>query len=266
MPETGAPEVYSQGEVASLQLVWGQGYLSPGGPGAVARILEGVEINAKNVLDLGCGIGGPAIDLVRKFGALSVVGVDVVARNIEKAQELARRAALSTQVDFRIVAEGRLPFTDQSFDIVFSKDALIEAKNKALLLAEAFRILRPGCWFVGSDWLRKDGPVSDVLQHWIDFSSTQESPHSFALASLSDTARALEAHGFAQVAVQSENAWYRLEARRELALKTGTHWQAFVELRGEMDARQSVEWHQAMITALDSGDFCPSVFRARKPM
>src|SRR5450432_2596517 len=131
MPETGAPEVYSEGEVASLELVWGDGYLSPGGPGAVARILEGVEIKAKSVLDLGCGIGGPAIDLVRKFAALSVVGVDVVARNIEKAQELARRAALNTQINFRTVDGGRLPFADQSFDIVFSKDALIEAKDKA---------------------------------------------------------------------------------------------------------------------------------------
>jgi ubiquinone/menaquinone biosynthesis C-methylase UbiE len=265
MAETGAPEVYSEGEVASLELVWGDGYLSPGGPGAVARILEGVEIKAKSILDLGCGIGGPAIDLVRKFGAQNVVGIDVVERNIEKAQELARRVALNTQVDFRTMGEGRLPFADQSFDIVFSKDALIEAKDKALLLAEAFRILKRGCWFVGSDWLRKDGPIADVLQHWIDFSSSQESPHSFALASLGDTVRALEAQGFAQVAVQSENAWYRLEARRELALKTGPHWQAFVALRGEKDARQSVEWHQAMIAALDSGDFCPSVFRARKP-
>jgi SAM-dependent methyltransferase len=264
MSET-APDVYSEGEVASLELVWGEGYLSPGGPDAVARILEGLEIKGKNVLDLGSGIGGPAIDLVRKFGASSVIGVDVVARNIEKARELARRTALNTQVDFRAVSEGRLPFADQSFDIVFSKDALIEAKDKAPLLSEAFRILKRGCWFVGSDWLRKDGPIADVLQHWIDLSRSQESPHTFALASLSETARALEAQGFAQVAVKSENAWYRLEARRELALKTGAHWQAFIELRGETDARQSVAWHQAMIAALDSGDFCPSIFRARKP-
>ena len=50
-----------------------------------------------------------------------------------------------------------------------------------------------------------------------------------------------------------------------LALKTGPYWQVFIELRGEKDARQSVEWRQAMIAALDSDDFCPSVFRARKP-
>src|SRR5689334_11099207 len=116
MAET-ASDVYSEGEVASLELVWGEGYLSPGGPDAVARILEGLEIKGRNVLDLGCGIGGPAIDLVRKFGAASVAGVDIVARNIEKARELARRTAPNTQVDFRLVGEGRLPFADQSFDI-----------------------------------------------------------------------------------------------------------------------------------------------------
>ena len=159
---------------------------------------------------------------------------------------------------------GPLPFADESFDIVFSKDALVEAPDKQLLFAETVRVLRPGGWLAASDWLRADGPVSPLLQHWIDFSGSQESPHSFHLSSLSETRSALERLGYAEVEIKNENPWYRKEARRELALKE-QYWQQFVSLRGQRDAEQSIAWHRAMIAVLDSGDFCPSSFRAQKP-
>ena len=117
---------------------------------------------------------------------------------------------------------------------------------------------------MASDWLRRDGPMSPKLQHWVDFSGSQETPHSFHLASLSETQQSLRGLGYIEIEIRSENAWYRQEARRELALKQ-KHWRQFVSLRGERDAEQSVAWHQAMIEVLDSGDFCPSRFRARKP-
>ena len=52
---------YDEGMQALLQLVWGDGYLSPGGPEEVARVLEGVELTGRRVLDIGCGLG--AIDV-----------------------------------------------------------------------------------------------------------------------------------------------------------------------------------------------------------
>ena len=260
----GAPETYSEGEVQSLQLVWGFGYLSPGGPEAVARIVDGVPVAEKVVLDLGCGIGGPTIDLVRAHGAKHVVGIDVVGSNLERAAKATAAAGLADRISFQLVEPGPLPFADESFDIVFSKDALVEAPDKQLLFTETVRVLRPGGWLVASDWLRADGPVSPLLQHWIDFSGSQESPHSFHLSSLSETRSALERLGYAEVEIKNENPWYRKEARRELALKE-QHWQQFVSLRGQRDAEQSVAWHRAMIAVLDSGDFCPSSFRAQKP-
>lgn len=159
---------------------------------------------------------------------------------------------------------GPLPFADAAFDIVFSKDALVEAPDKELLFAEARRVLHPEGWLMASDWLRSDGPISPQLQHWVDFSGSQETPHSFHLASLSETRHTLRALGYVEIEIKNENTWYSQEARRELALKE-KHWRQFVLLRGERDAEQSVAWHRAMIEVLDSGDFCPSCFRARKP-
>jgi phosphoethanolamine N-methyltransferase len=263
--EPGPDGAYSEGEVVSLQLVWGSGYLSPGGAAAVARILSDTDISGKDVLDLGCGIGGPTVELVRSHGARHVLGVDVNQNNLKRAEQYAREAGLQDRISFLLADPGGLPLEDQSVDVVFSKDALVEAPDKSQLFAEAFRVLRRGGWLAASDWLRADGPVSAILQHWIDFSGSQESPHSFHLASLSETRETLRQTGFKDVEIKTENVWYREEARRELSLKTGPLWPQFVALRGEQDATQSVEWHRAMIAALDGGDFCPSTFRARKP-
>jgi 2-polyprenyl-3-methyl-5-hydroxy-6-metoxy-1,4-benzoquinol methylase len=68
---------YDESMQALLQLVWGEGFLSPGGTDEVAGLLGGSDISGCAVLDIGCGLG--AIDqlLVARHGAASVVGIDI---------------------------------------------------------------------------------------------------------------------------------------------------------------------------------------------
>jgi len=54
--------------VAMLELIWGDGYMAPGGPGNVGKLLEGTAPEGKLSIDFGCGIGGPAIDMVKLLG------------------------------------------------------------------------------------------------------------------------------------------------------------------------------------------------------
>jgi phosphoethanolamine N-methyltransferase len=71
------PGEYDEGMLALLQLIWGDGFLSPGGADELARLFEGIDIRGSEVLDIGCGLG--AIDelLITQYGASSVVGIDV---------------------------------------------------------------------------------------------------------------------------------------------------------------------------------------------
>lgn len=41
-----------------LEEIWGQGFLSPGGPEEVARVVGVHDFKGKSVLDIGCGAGG----------------------------------------------------------------------------------------------------------------------------------------------------------------------------------------------------------------
>ena len=69
--------LYDEPHIEFLEAMWGQGYLSPGGPEEVARVLEGIDLRGVTVLDIGCGSGGIAVDLVRNHGAGRVIGIDV---------------------------------------------------------------------------------------------------------------------------------------------------------------------------------------------
>jgi hypothetical protein len=60
---------YHDNMVTMLELIWGKGYMAPGGPGNVAKLLDGTEPEGKLILDIGCGIGGPALDMVRHHSA-----------------------------------------------------------------------------------------------------------------------------------------------------------------------------------------------------
>ena len=69
---------YYENMVTMLELIWGDGYMAPGGPGNVARLLRGIETSDKRILDIGCGIGGPVFEMAKTHGA-EVVGIDLEA-------------------------------------------------------------------------------------------------------------------------------------------------------------------------------------------
>ncbi len=61
--------LYDDLTVDFLEALWGDGYLSPGGPEEVARILAGLDLAGRTVLDIGCGSGGITVSLARDYGA-----------------------------------------------------------------------------------------------------------------------------------------------------------------------------------------------------
>ena len=69
---------YSDAVLVSMQSLYGKGFLSPGGAAEVFQIVDGVAVEGRHVLDLGCGIGGATAVLAGELGAARVVGIEVV--------------------------------------------------------------------------------------------------------------------------------------------------------------------------------------------
>ena len=105
---------YTDAMLDGMQSAYGTGYLSPGGAEEVNRILVGLDITGKKVLDLGCGVGGASFHL-RQMGAGHVLGVDVEVENIRRAATSLELIDDCSNLEFRLITPGALPFDDESF-------------------------------------------------------------------------------------------------------------------------------------------------------
>jgi ubiquinone/menaquinone biosynthesis C-methylase UbiE len=246
----------------SMALVWGDGFMSPGGPEEVALLVAGIDLAGKHVLDIGCGVGGIDAVLVQRHGAALVTGVDVDPALIAQAKERAQRAGLDEQLQFRQIEPGPLPFADSTFDVAFSKDAVLHVQDKEALFAETYRVLRPGGALAISDWLRcDDQPSSPEMAYWLTVEGL-----SYVLASPVRYRRAIEAAGYREVEIVDRNPWYRELARNEYEqMSTGALHKQLVDLLGEQLAAQEIESWRAMNVVLESGELRPTHIHGRKP-
>ena len=252
---------YPEDAAGRLELIWGDGFLSPGGPAEVSRILGGKDITGCDVLDIGSGTGGVDIVLVRDHGAGTVIGIDVEKRLVDLATDRSQKLHLDGRIKYQVVDPGPLPFKDESFDVVFSKDAIIHVREKEDIYSEALRVLRPGGRLLVSDWLRGEGEsVTPLVQDFIAASG-----HDFTLVSLQDTGEIVKKLGFVQIDLEDRQVWYLKEATAELKKMRGPLKRQFLERWGKKSTQDEIAFWEVLVAALRSGAMRPGHIRAIKP-
>lgn len=102
-------------------------------------LVEGLQ-----VLDVGCGSGGPALYLARTFG-VRITGVDRNPEAVATAGQSAEQQALATSARFVAADAGRpLPLDDAQFDAIVCIDAINHLPGRARVLGDWHRLLKPG--------------------------------------------------------------------------------------------------------------------------
>jgi tocopherol O-methyltransferase len=152
---------------------WHTGFHDPAGPigsGDQLRMERVVADSAglqpgTRVLDVGCGIGGPACHLARVTGA-HVRGLTPNAAQLRIARDAARRHGVEGQVAFDQGTADRLPYDDGSFDVVLFFESACHFPDRPAFFAEARRVLRPGGRLAGQDWLASDRVGDAVRTAW----------------------------------------------------------------------------------------------------
>lgn len=254
------PHDYDTTMLEMLQIIWGEGYLSPGGPQAVREIMEGIDLAGKQVLDIGCGLGGLDQVLV-ELGASRVVAVDVAGPLIGLGRKRIAAAGMSDRIDLQVVQpEAPLPFGDAGFDVVFTKDAWLHVVDKHALLREVHRVLRPGGQLAGGDWMKGPEPYSADMIYFIELEGIPYHP-----VPLAEYGTMLHEAGFEDVKLRDINAWYRDLAKQELARLKGELYPVMTEKLGAASRDHFLEDWRMLTVVLDKGELRPGRLWARKP-
>lgn len=192
--ELGRSIGYSEMELAGLPEDANLG-LGCGNPTAIASLKEG-----DTVLDLGSGAGIDCFLAAQQVGPTGkVIGVDMTPEMLERARANAQAGGYAN-VEFRLGEIEALPVADDSVDVIVSNCVLNLSTDKARVLAEAYRVLKPGGRVVVSDMV-SDRPVPSVLEGNLDAVAA-------CLPTLRETyLKEFQAAGFSDVRITGENPY-----------------------------------------------------------
>jgi len=114
-----------------------------------------------SVLEIGCGSGGYAVHLAKRFGC-QMLGLDINAEGVRNARSLAEKDKLGARVKFeQCDVSPRLPLGDNAFDAVYSNDVLCHIRQRGQILSDLRRVLKPGGRLLFSDALIVGGLLSN---------------------------------------------------------------------------------------------------------
>ena len=127
----------------------------------LARRLEPLDASSR-VLDMGSGYGGSTRYLTHTYGC-HVVGLNLSDVENERARRLNQEQGLADQIDIVDGSFEAVDAADETFDAVCSQDAFLHSGERARVVAEAARVLKPGGIFAFTDIMQADDCADGVL-------------------------------------------------------------------------------------------------------
>ncbi|MCP3673692.1 MAG: methyltransferase domain-containing protein, partial [Gammaproteobacteria bacterium] len=226
---------YNEAMITCLDMIWGEGFMAPGGEGNIDNLVEGFDLRGKKILDIGCGQGRPACYLAKQYGAF-VVGTDLEKNLIQRSQLRAKEADLSEQTDFQLVKPGPLNFADESFDYVISSGAFTQISDKLSMYKECLRVLKPNGVLSCYDWMKSPGEYSEDMLYWFKLEGL-----TYAMETIEKHQQLLLEAGFSSVKLTDRSPWFRKKVKQELHQIQTEYYSKIVDLIGKRETEGFIE-------------------------
>ncbi|MFX0066877.1 MAG: class I SAM-dependent methyltransferase, partial [Candidatus Hermodarchaeota archaeon] len=135
-----------------------------GGLKSTKELIDLCHINKETyVLDIGCGVGFTPCYLAKRVGC-RVVGIDINAKMVEKANERAKRMRVEDKVEFKVANAQELPFEDNLFDVVIGESVIAMVEDKQRAINECMRVMKPGGYVgLNETTLLKAAPPTEIV-------------------------------------------------------------------------------------------------------
>lgn len=147
------------------------------------------------VLDVGCGVGGPAREIA-KFAGVSIVGLNNNDYQIERATRYAQREGLGHKLRFTKGDFMQMSFDKNTFDAVYAIEATVHAPSLEGVYTQIFNVLKPGGTFGVYEWVMTDEYDNDNPEHREIRLGIEQGDGISNMVKASDAIAAMEAAGF----------------------------------------------------------------------
>jgi SAM-dependent methyltransferase len=149
-------EVYDGPEGVLWELIMGE-QIHVGGFKSSMELAKraGIQAGWKGI-DLCSALGAGCRFLVKNFN-VTMCGLDGTETMYSKAQQRAREEGLAGKIELKLGDVTEIPYSDGTFDFVWGEDAWCYVVDKAKLISEATRVLKPGGVLAFTDWI--EGPA-----------------------------------------------------------------------------------------------------------
>ena len=118
------------------------------------ELASAIALKDLKVLDMGSGLGGPCRMLADEYDC-HATGIDLSTEFVNTANALSKLVGLDDKTQFVQGSATELPFEDSSVDVVWTQHVQMNIPDKQKFYSEAYRVLRPGGYFLYYDIFRK---------------------------------------------------------------------------------------------------------------
>jgi sarcosine/dimethylglycine N-methyltransferase len=128
----------------------------------MAGYADKIDKNTK-IIDLGGGFSGSARHLAHHYGC-SVTVLNLSETENERGRKMNNEQGLDHLIEVIDGSFDAIPFPDETFDIVWSEDAVLHSDNRKQVIKEAARVLKPGGDLIFTDPMQTDNCDEAVLK------------------------------------------------------------------------------------------------------